>query len=57
MPARQTHGSRADVGDAVLRVLESGDIHNNLAEGAVRVAEHRAVDDWRLLSSDITVLP
>jgi GGDEF domain-containing protein len=57
VPARQTHGSRADVGDAVLRVLESGDIRNNLAEGAVRVAEHRAVDDWRLLSSDITVLP
>ena len=38
-------------------MLASGDIHNNLAEGAVRVAEHRAIDDWSLLSSDITVLP
>ena len=56
-PAKKARGSRADVGAAVLKVLASGDIHNNLAEGAVRVAEHRAIEDWSLLSSDITVLP
>jgi hypothetical protein len=46
----QVNSSRGDVTTAMEKVLASGVIHNNLAEGAVRVAERRAADDYRHIS-------
>lgn len=40
--ARHVRGSRSDVEAAIGKMLDTGDIHSNLAEGAVRVAEARA---------------
>lgn len=48
--ARQVNGTRGDVAEAIRRALDTNDIHNNLAEGAVRVAERRAAGDWKGLS-------
>jgi hypothetical protein len=45
--ATQVRGSRAQVEQAIRKALESGTIHNNLAEGAVRVAERREAGDYR----------
>lgn len=45
--AKAVNGSRADVKAAIERVLDGGDIHNNLAEGAVRVAEQRLAGNWK----------
>lgn len=56
-PAKGVHGSRAAVIAAVQAVLDNRDIKNNLAEGAVRVAEHRNAGIWTDLSHDITTLP
>jgi len=56
-PARKARGTRGDVLGAITQVLANRDIHNNLAEGAVRVAEHRNAGDWSLLSFDLTTLP
>lgn len=48
--AMQTNGDRASVTDAIRRVLDTGDVHNNIAEGALRVAERRAAGDYSGLS-------
>jgi hypothetical protein len=49
-PAKSAHGSRADVRLAAQIILDTGDIATNLAEGIVRVAEHRAAGETRDLS-------
>jgi len=49
-PAKTARGSRADVRAAAEAVLQSRDIASNLAEGVVRVAEHRAAGEMRDLS-------
>ena len=51
--AKTVNGSRDDVQRAVQAILDGGAIHNNLAEGAVRVAERRAADDYRYISRPI----
>ena len=48
--ARETHGTRGAVITALRRLLETGEVSSNLAEGALRVAERRAAGDWRELS-------
>lgn len=45
--ALQVHGTRGQVQAAIERLLETGFIHNNLAEGAMRVAELRAAGLWK----------
>lgn len=50
-PAREVRGTRGDVLDAIRTLLETGDVHNNLAEGALRVAEHRDAGRWGDLSA------
>lgn len=49
--ARKVSGGRGDVREAIRRVLAASDIHNHLAEGAVRVAERRAAGDYHGLSA------
>lgn len=49
-PAQRVRGDRGAVLAAIVKMLETGRIHNNLAEGAVRVAERRAANDYRELS-------
>lgn len=49
-PAKKARGTRAAVTQAVRSLIASGDVTNNLAEGALRVAEHRAAGDYSLLS-------
>lgn len=44
--AKAVNGTRGDVAVAIDKAIKSGRIHNNLAEGAVRVAERRAADDY-----------
>ena len=56
-PAKEARGSRGDVIKALHKLLETKDIHNNLAEGAVRVAEHRNAGVWTDLTHDFTTLP
>lgn len=48
--AKMVRGTRAQVEAAVRRTLETGRISSNLAEGAVRVAEHRDAGDYADLS-------
>jgi hypothetical protein len=48
--ASKVHGSGNRVQAAVTELLKTGDVKNNLAEGALRVAENRAADDWTDLS-------
>lgn len=50
VPAKMARGTRQQVLDAVRGVLATGRIENNLAEGAVRVAERRNAGDWKDLS-------
>lgn len=45
--AKDSHDTRAQVEAAVAKLLDSGDVHNNLAEGALRVAERRAAGAYR----------
>ncbi len=48
--AKTVRGSRREVEGAIRKALETGTIHNNLAEGAVRVAERREAGDYRHIS-------
>lgn len=45
-PAKEVRGTRGDVIAAIRKLLDTDDVHNNLAEGALRVAEHRAAGDY-----------
>ncbi|HMJ04573.1 MAG TPA: hypothetical protein VK506_16645, partial [Conexibacter sp.] len=49
-PGKQAFGKRGKVEGAIRRAIRDQDIHNNLAEGAVRVAELRAAGQWKDLS-------
>lgn len=49
-PAREASGSRSKVESAVRQMLETGDIRTGLQEGAMRVAERRAIDDYSVIS-------
>lgn len=49
-PAKNARGERAKVQAAIQKALETRDVHNNLAEGALRVAERRAAGAWRGLN-------
>lgn len=51
--AAQVRGSRSQVEAAGRKVIETGRISSNLAEGIVRVAERRAADDYRFISRPI----
>jgi hypothetical protein len=51
--AKSVRGTRAAVESAIAKTIDSSLISSNLAEGAVRVAERRAADDYR----DITLPP
>lgn len=48
--AKQVRGTRAQIAKAVRAALESRRIKTNLVEGAMRVAERRAADDYREIS-------
>ena len=48
--AREASGTRQQVLDAVRAVLRSDRMTTGLAEGAVRVAERRAIDDYSVIS-------
>jgi hypothetical protein len=49
-PAKQARGTGGDIIAAVRAVLADGDVPNNLAEGALRVAEARTINDFSNLS-------
>jgi len=49
-PAKQARGTGAEIIAAVRAVLADGDVPNNLAEGALRVAEARTINDFSNLS-------
>ncbi len=48
--AKEVRGTRAQIAAAVRKALETQRITSNLAEGAMRVAERRAADDYRDIS-------
>lgn len=48
--AKMVRGTRGDVLAAVRQTISSGRIWNNLAEGAVRVAERREAGDYRYIT-------
>lgn len=48
--AKTVDATRQKVAEAVKKLISSERIHNNLAEGAVRVAERRAIQDYRDIS-------
>ena len=51
--AKQVRGTRPQIAAAVRKALESRRIKTNLVEGAMRVAERRAADDYREISRPV----
>ena len=48
--AKQVRGTRTQIAQAIAKALETRRIKTNLVEGAMRVAERRAADDYREIS-------
>lgn len=51
--AATVRGTRGQVEAAIRTALESRTLHNNLAEGAMRVAERRAAGDYRFIGKPL----
>jgi len=49
-PAKLARGNRSQVSAAIGAALQNTDIATNLAEGAIRVAERRAIGDYSVIS-------